>query len=324
MGEPRQVFNLLSAPAISANARFNAVPVDFQGEDITHTVLGNVAVAFCDSNGGSLQLHFDISSGNISVPDNCEEWADPSSAGQHHVCQASVGARLRAAGMRLVHECYVCDIRYMSCTWEQAEADVMPLAKPELPRILTGHSRIKLRTAHAQLDIIRHAMVRLSRGSSMTAIDCHRFKLWRNALAACEALLKGSAPKEDREEWTLMFATSMLNRSDFFYFAQVEIPFIVHAQADVHGLLGQRSVSVSQHTQQPALGRTIQSSMRWGAQTGHSENTANDTDPPKGYVHDAQTNNQGEGCISGHYSEYIVPSLADHHGFRFSRFACVP
>ena len=33
---------------------------------------------------------------------------------------------------------------------------------------------------------------------------------------------------------------------------------------------------------------------------------------------------QGEGAIVGHYTEYMVASLAQHRGFRFSRFACAP
>lgn len=343
MGEPQRVFNLVSAPAISANARFHAVPAEFKGEDITDTVLGEVGVAFCDLRGGALQLHFDVKSGNISVF-NLEEGmqsADPSS--ERRGGEGGVGYRVRAAGVRLVHEWYICDLRWMSCAWQDAESESVPFETPALPRVRTGHSRIKLRSTNAQLDISRHSMVRLSRGSNKTTIDCRSFKAWAAALAACEALLKGNAPEKRREEWTLMLATSVLNPDDFFHFAQVDVPYINHAQADVHGLLGQRTVSAmvpdperrTEAAHASHLNETSASPTRLnctGPTVGscvpdldaeHRQQMAN-VDPTtlRVGVGAGGDHHQGEGVINGHYSEYMVGSLTQHQGFRFSRFTC--
>ena len=54
-GEPGVVFNLFSAPAMSINAAFEAVPLRFRALDITDTTLGSVDLAACaERQGGFL------------------------------------------------------------------------------------------------------------------------------------------------------------------------------------------------------------------------------------------------------------------------------
>ena len=75
-----------------------------------------------------------------------------------------------------------------------------------------------------------------------------------------------------------------------------------YAQKDVHGLLGQRAIS-AQKSQQAYQARVHA--------TGRLPKTTR-----------VEVSHQGEGSIIGHYSEYMVASLAEHVGFRFSQFAC--
>lgn len=220
MGEPNQVFNLLSSPSVSVNARFEAVPSAFKGEDITDTVLGSVGVAVCDLQGGALQLHFDMATGNVSVA-NLADQLPLGSYADSLMDRRSAGARLRAAGIRFVYTWYECDLRWMSCVWrsEQDRPSQPHDASPAL--LFTGHARVQLRGAHLQLEISRHSMVRLGHGRDNTEIDCRSFSSWPAALSACNELRLGLAPPEKKEEWTLILATSTLDRNrDYFYFAQ--------------------------------------------------------------------------------------------------------
>lgn len=220
MGTPQRVFNLLSAPAVSVNARFEAVPAEFKGEDITETVLGSVGVAFCDVRGGMIQFEIDVANGDIST--RHLESMQPTTPSNQPPGNRSVGDRLKAAGVRFMHEWYECDLRWMACEWREASADTMPLDVPMLPRVRTGFSRVKLRGSSAQVEISRHAMVRLGNDTQSTAIDCQHFMAWPAALAACNSLLHGIAPYNFKEEWTLILAASSLKPGrDFFYFAQV-------------------------------------------------------------------------------------------------------
>ena len=124
---------------------------------------------------------------------------------------------------------------------------------------------------------------------------------------------------------------------------QVDVPYINHAQTDVHGLLGQLSVSVGTPGLQSNSGsRSVghgEGVVSTAAGTNCTGPTAGSCAPGSGLADEAidaepatlrvsvgaqgnHSRHQGEGVISGHYSEYMVASLAEHQGFRFSRFSC--
>jgi len=226
----------------------------------------------------------------------------------------------------------------MTCAWEVVEEGQLHV--PPLPRLATGHSRILLRTADAQVTVSRHAMVSLSRGRKGTAIQCDDFKRWPVSFGACGLLLRGGAPAAKREEWTLILASLSLNaHTDYFFFTQVDLPLIKHGQEDVHGLLGQTAISVRStgapntatreaanetSSADPAATRAEEQLQRQPGTTslgGQGRSASGQTSAESVHV---EVSHQGEGTILGHYSEYMVASLAEHQGFRFSRFTCAP
>ena len=109
-------------------------------------------------------------------------------------------------------------------------------------------------------------------------------------------------------------------------------------QVDVHGLLGQNAVYAP--SQQPAHGaapggrsggeRDRDGEDNRGGNGGGGERKEHvraggpSMDSFGARTSHVEVSHQGEGSILGHYSEYLVPSLAEHNGFRFSRFACAP
>ena len=136
-------------------------------------------------------------------------------------------------------------------------------------------------------------MVNLGVGADTTSIDCAFFRQWPVAASACDELLRAAAPEDKRAEWTLLLAGVFLDPRNYFHFTQVDVPLLKYRQEQVHGLLGQRAISPADA---PLASTT-----------------------PAGRVHGSH---QGEGSIAGHYSEYMVPSLAEHTGFGFCRFSC--
>lgn len=177
----------------------------------------------------------------------------------------------------------------MECDWDQLEQPTEP-QRVAVPYVDMGHSRIILRTADVQVVVTRNAMVRLGQGIDKVAIDCNRFQRWRSAASACADLVRGTMPTGKREEWTLILAAVSLDQQrSYFHFMQVDVPLLRHPQEQVHGLLGQRAISP----------------------TGAQETS----DAPR-------VGHQGEGSITGHYTEYMAPSLAEHSSLRFGRFAC--
>lgn len=343
MGEPQRVFNLVSSPGFSINAHFATVPKRFKGEDITDTVLGTVGVAFCSVQGGALHVIFDVSSGNVTAYTSSDGHSGVHSR-EELISGTAAAALVRWGGAKMVHEQYICDLRWMDCSWMEANHDA-----PErtLPEVDSGHSRLLLRTSEVQVVISRQAMINLEAGGEATAIDCKRFVQWLAASSACNDLLRGTAPTEKREEWTLVLAMLSLDPSKhYFHFTQVDLPYVRHDQAEVHGLLGQRAIEIvkppsgapSQHAEhrhhgsEGATGKP-EHALPAAASRMASDQNASGMAPERARstlraedVHHARVSfgHQGEGAIVGHYSEYIVASLGEHTGFRFCRFGCSP
>merc|ERR1711988_739606 len=143
MGEPQRVFNLVSSPGFSINAHFATVPKRFKGEDITDTVLGTVGVAFCSVQGGALHVIFDVSSGNVTAYTSSDGHSGVHSR-EELISGTAAAALVRWGGAKMVHEQYICDLRWMDCSWMEANHDA-----PErtLPEVDSGHSRLLLRTS---------------------------------------------------------------------------------------------------------------------------------------------------------------------------------
>jgi hypothetical protein len=227
----------------------------------------------------------------------------------------SVQSHLRALGTVIVHQRYICTLKVLTCSWREMSSSEFDAL--QLPDVYSGHSRIQLRTETAMLQVSRHAMVRLgthtpSLVSEMTGIDCKEFTQWMIASQACEALRTEIAPGEYREHWTFVLSLPKLNpMTDYFHFLQVDVPMIKHGQADVHGLLGQRVVEA------PASTSVAHQRQRPSAGTAALDEEHADVDLIRSAR--ARFGHQGGGAIEGHYTDYMVTSLMDHH-FPYSTF----
>ena len=285
-GTPGAVFNVLSTPVLSINGQFLAVPPRFKGVDITDTVLGAVGVALCDSNAAVGALTF-ATDGALSLV------AADGSISAHTVSGGG------GAGWSLRHSRLVCDLKAMSCSWRPH--DGAPLRLPEYDG---GHSRIHLTTATADVVITRNAMVDLG---TETEIDCADFKRWPAAARACAAVMTryhevggaGISGGASTQETLLLLAGPRLRSEQRFHFMDIALTRLEFAQSQVHGLLGQRALlkganATKAVTASASLAGRVEAEQMFGP--------------------------QGEGAIEGEYSEYIMGTLGEHGGGRFTRF----
>ena len=246
---------------------------------------------------------------------------------------------MAASGVKMEDKRYICNLRRMTCEW--IESTRLPTTVVA-PQVDMRHSRVRVRHENIQVDVTRNAMVNYGgkNGVSLTTVDCGDFSEYALAATACKAVLDGSAPAHRKEEWLLTLVMATLPRSRLFYFTQIDMPLVRLPQDQVHGLLGQRAVN-------PAFTRTIDPAARaaeaarealftdreptgfLGAKAHTSRPGLRDdpaTGPSVGRVSASNTaelfGNQGEGAIAGHYSDYIVESLSEHDGFKYSRFVC--
>jgi hypothetical protein len=216
-GEPGVVFNLFSAPAMSINAAFEAVPLRFRALDITDTTLGSVDLAACSSRGGGRgALRFDVDSGNLSHS----------------------GAPLDAT-----YERYECSLASMSCRWVAigaAAAGGEPAGPRALaqPQLDSGFARVRVEGEGAAATVTRHCMLALD-----TDIDCAAYAAWPQAVAACFALMRGAAPAEAREEWVMLLTLPLLRPDERFCFMGVDLARVTD---EAHGLLGQRATATAE------------------------------------------------------------------------------
>ena len=283
-GEAGWNFNLFSSWALSINAAFEAVPERFRALDITETVLGSLSLAVC-SPGGAAALRFDVSSGNLTVRDR---------SGRADVAPSpSAEAAMARAAAGVVFERFECDLRLMSCRW--AQRPVVARAEPlALPLVDSGFSRVRVEAASATATVTRHCML-----SYDVEIDCTAFARWQAAADACQALLHGTAADDVREQWVMILSlASGLAADSRFYFMGLDVTKVVaDSPADVHGLLGQRSVEA-------AVDGGLAS-----ASVGARGMPAPSFGP------------QGEGAIEGLYSDYRIGELDVHDSpWPFNRF----
>ena len=108
--------------------------------------------------GGALLLVFDADSGNLTVGSLVGRSAS-SHVPEAVVGEAAVAPRLRAAGAKLVHQRYICNLDQMDCEWVDA-AGAHDLHHPDsveirAPKADSGHSRIVVRTADVQVCQLR-------------------------------------------------------------------------------------------------------------------------------------------------------------------------
>ena len=100
-GEAGHSFNLISAPTVSVNSQFQAVPNDsaFPPTGITDTTLGSLHVRIC----GAFDLQLDVATGTT----NCSQ------AGRAVPCMAAASA----ARVRLEWEYSLCNMTSVECAW---------------------------------------------------------------------------------------------------------------------------------------------------------------------------------------------------------------
>ena len=277
-GTAGAVFNLVSAAELSINARFVGVPEAFKAEDITETVLGDVGIALCDGRSALRTLTF-TADGRLELDGG-----------------VVLGARGDAEGFMLELTRLVCDLSEMACGWRVH--DGAPL---RLPLFDGGHSRIKLRTARANLTITRNAMVDLGLG---TEIDCTDFAPWPTAAVACTATLQGG----ETHEVVLMLAGPKLRREQRFHFMEVELHRLDMQAGEIHGLLGQRALETAT-AEGPDLGASASRRAGVGATGAAALMEAA-----------RRFGSQGEGAIEGVVGDYRRVALDAHGGERFARF----
>ena len=274
-GTAGAVFNLVSAAELSINARFVSVPEAFKAEDITDTVLGDVGVALCDERRALRTLTFSAD-GRLELD---------------HVDYRGAGGG-DADGYALEHTRLVCDLGEMACGWRRH--DGLPL---HLPLVDGGHSRIKLRTALADVTVTRNAMVDLG---TATEIDCADFARWPTAAAACTAALHGDTSREV----VLMLAGPKLRPEQRFHFMEVGVERLNLQAGEVHGLLGQRALATGAVKGDGVGGAPLGQAGAGAASAAALMEAARRFGP------------QGEGAIEGVFTDYLRVALDAHGGAR--------
>eukprot|EP00965_Chrysotila_dentata_P015207 502880-Pleurochrysis_carterae.AAC.2 len=160
-------------------------------------------------------------------------------------------------------------------------------------------------------------------------IPCDKFASWHSAFEACQLIaLNEEVPPAKGNEWALILST-FAKTSDRFFFTQVDLPVLTYSQSQVHGLLGQRAVSITPLQAgygdielpgiplRSATSEGMHMPERSELEAGASEPSINSDKGPRGH--------QGEGMIEGVYTDYAVHSLHTHeNSFKFSRFTQCP
>jgi hypothetical protein len=134
-------------------------------------------------------------------------------------------------------------------------------------------------------------------------LTCSDYVRWSAALAACHKVAAyearaGSTPSSHaiENQKTILGAMRTMNSpKQRFWFGQLSLTRLAFPQQDVHGLLGQRAVSISGQTFEAG----VLSERRSVSPLGK----------------------QGEGAIEGSYVDYKVERLNEHTRHMHSRFA---
>ena len=203
-GEAGVTFNVVSSPRLSVNAGFAIVPSTFPTLAVGDTVMADLGIALCGADGGhALQLHIDSVTGDISL---ANETTDDDGLSGRGRSLAGVWQAALEMGALLSVERFVCHLEHMNCSWNDVVhahggggAATAVAARPPLPLVDSGHSRMRLSSATpppgeepdhdaVSLSVARNALV-----APDTDVDCVDFADWAAAADACASLLNGTA-----------------------------------------------------------------------------------------------------------------------------------
>jgi len=302
-GEAGRSYNLISAPGVSVNAHFQAVPQDsvFPPTGITDTTMGSLHVRIC----GAFDLQLDVAAGAA----NCSR---AGRAGRAVPCASAANA----SGVRLAREESLCSLATMACQWV-GEADAKAWADHG------GADLVHLGMMRLQLAVPGRAELQLSRDTVFSDphdTRCADFERWPEAKRACAEVAAhqmGGAARHSNstiEKWLGILRLHKPHPDARRYpFTHVMIRSLGYEQREVHGLLGQRAIDPPR----PPPGAAIAAARgaEQASSAGHGAHRAL-VSPTGSYA-----STQGEGYIEGSYTDYEVPEL-HHHAFRFGRLGC--
>jgi len=203
-GEAGVTFNVVSSPRLSVNAGFAIVPSTFPTLAVGDTVMADLGIALCGADGGhALQLHIDAVTGDISL---ANETTDDDGLSGRGRSLAGVWQAALEMGALLSVERFVCHLEHMNCSWNDVVhahggggAATAVAARPPLPLVDSGHSRMRLSSAtpppgeEPDHDAVSLAVARNALVAPDTDVDCVDFADWAAAADACAALLNGTA-----------------------------------------------------------------------------------------------------------------------------------
>ena len=330
-GEPWKYFNLLSTPALSLNAQFLPVPERFVHGKITDTVLGTLHLALCDAPRSRIVgATFDVFSGEIGCTVRSPDETPGSSE------QAPCDEVLPLAGATVTTEPGMCNLATMECGFVPPELNLTDFMETNPALVGVHMRRYNLSVAGTNLSLVRDVV---DRPEPDEELDCSVLSTaWKRALRACETLrdvLRGASPlaawlalpEQDRVA-TLARATSG-NRTRQLHFYNALVEALPYVQGDVHGLLGQRSVSPTPMRGPAAWGPNPLGAL---ALSTAQLQTNNDGAAAGGggsagtlqVAIDADGHHQGEGAIEGSYRDYQVRYVSSHGPgtHKHSRFVC--
>ena len=325
-GEPWKYFNLLSTPRLSLNAQFLPVPERFVHGKITDTVLGTLHLALCDAPRSRIVgVTFDVFNGAIGCTVRSPDEAPGSSE------QAPCANVLPLAGVAVTAEPSACNLATMECGYVPLEHNLTAILEVNPALVRVHMVRYNVSVFGTNLSLVRDVV---DRPEPNEELDCSVLAAISGgrALRACEvwlAVVRGVAPlsawlalpEADRIGTMARLTAGNKTRQLHFYNALVEA--VPYAQRDVHGLLGQRSVSPAP-MRASALGPSplgplalSTAQLREASAGGSSAGTLQ-------IAIGADGQHQGEGAIEGSYRDYQVRYVSSHgpDAHMHSRFVC--
>jgi len=326
-GEPWKYFNLLSTPRLSLNAQFLPVPERFVHGKITDTVLGTLHLALCDAPRSRIVgVTFDVFNGAMGCTVRPPGEAPGSSE------QAPCAEVLPLAGVAVTAEPSACNLATMECGYVPLEHNLTAILEVNPALVRVHMVRYNVSVFGTNLSLVRDVV---DRPEPTEELDCGVLAaIGGRALRACEvwlAVVRGEAPlaawqalpEADRIGTMARLTAGNKTRQLHFYNALVEaLPF---AQRDVHGLLGQRSVSPSPMRTTAAVGPSPLGVLALStAQLRREMSAGGSSAGTMQVVIGADGQHQGEGAIEGSYRDYQVRYVSSHglDAHKYARFLC--
>ena len=326
-GEPWKYFNLLTTPTLSLNAQFLPVPERFVHGKITDTVLGTLHLALCDAPRNRIVgVTFDVFDGAMSCTIRTRSPDEKLGSSE----QAPCAEVLPLAGATVATEPGMCNMATMECGFVPPELNLTTSMQTNPALVRVHMLRHNVSVLGTNLSLVRDVV---DRPEPNEELGCGLLSTaWTRARRACETLrevLRSESPlaawlalpEYDRVATLARAASGNRTRQLRFYNALVEA--LPYAQRDVHGLLGQRSVSPS-----PMRATAAAEPSRLGAfalpTSQLQEASAAGSAGTMQIAIGADGHHQGEGAIEGSYRDYQVPWVSSHgpDAHKHSRFAC--